>query len=194
MSLLHTNESVVTPLYQVGMVTIIAIGTVVRVNGSPIRLTKQETDFLFFLFAGKGTVRTKKMFFAELYAHGRNIDIKIFDVLACKIRLKLEQATPKAGRALKTIWGRGYAWGEPYKTAVPITKIELPTDQRWTPSRKSLVIEAVLKSKVAVAEVLDAYPNLSPEELLEWRDGYHMGHRGLRTTYIRAQTPFRLAA
>lgn len=194
MTFLEGNGSVVNTLYAKGMLSITAVGRVVRVNGERIKLTDQETNFLFCVVAGNGTVRTKAMLFGKLYPHFRDVDVKIFDVLACKIRSKLQRVHKEAGKVLRTVWGRGYAWGTPNRDSVPITKISLPLDLRWTPARKAAIIDMLILDRVSVGEVLDYYVDLSAEELLELRQGYMIGYRGLHTTKISPKDYYRHAA
>ena len=79
----------------------------VTVHGNPVPLTPREYEILEFLSLRKGTVLTKEMFLDRLYAGVAEPTLKIIDVLVCKLRRKLAQATGRYDY-IETVWGRGY--------------------------------------------------------------------------------------
>lgn len=55
--------------------------------------------------------------------------------------------------------------------------------ERWTIAKKAALMDMLLSYKIEASEVLDFYPDLSAEELVEWRRLYvGYGRAGLRTT------------
>lgn len=64
-------------------------------------------------------------------------------------------------------------------SAVP----KLQPIKRWTIAKKAALMDMLLSYKIEASEVLDFYPDLSAEELVEWRRLYvEYGRAGLRTT------------
>lgn len=162
-------------------VTISNDAPLVRVNGVPIGLTVQELHFIMFLVEQKGKVCTPEMLLREFYANGVLAGTKIFDVLACKIRKKLDGVAPKASSPLRTVWGRGYAWGKPERKSKPVRG--LPNPKRWVISHKAAILTALMTGKVTEGEILSHYPDMSETELKEWYSAFSTyGQLGLRTT------------
>lgn len=87
-------------------------GQAVAVNGKPVALTGREYQILELLARKKGTTLTKEMFLDHLYAGGPEPDPKIIDVLVCKLRKKLMQASGGESH-IYTVWGRGYVMQDP---------------------------------------------------------------------------------
>lgn len=55
--------------------------------------------------------------------------------------------------------------------------------KRWTVAIKAELLEMLLSYKIDAGEVLDFYPDLSADELMEWRELYVThGRAGLRST------------
>ncbi|MEN9920113.1 MAG: hypothetical protein RL538_6 [Candidatus Parcubacteria bacterium] len=173
----------VSVLYMSNTVSIIENqdGTI-SVSGTAIHLRDQEKALLRYLIKGEGRVRTKAMFLSHL-ACGKNIDYKLIDVLVCKVRTKLRLAHPAAAELLRLVWGRGYAWGLPQTTPPTNWHPLVPNPGRWTIALKSDLIEALRRYDVEVDTVLQHLPDLSIEELFEWKRAYQdKGRAGLRTT------------
>ena len=84
----------------------------VTVDGNPVRLTPKEYEILEFLSLRKGTILTKEMFLNHLYGGTDEPELKIIDVLVCKLRKKLIQATG-GSHNIDTVWGRGYVLRDP---------------------------------------------------------------------------------
>jgi hypothetical protein len=157
----------------------------VWVNGRPVWLAAAERLFLLILAQAKGKNVTARMHLDELYGARRAPDLKILDVYACKIRNKLHAKCSDAASAVRTVWGRGYAFGTPEAEPVPVPHglgLPLATD-RWTTTRKALVVESINEGLVTMGQVLSFYPDLSCKELGEWNQQFsRFGHEGLRTT------------
>jgi two-component system cell cycle response regulator CtrA len=98
-----TNASQV----RIGKVLINLDERVVSVDDHPVHLTGKEYDILELLSLRKGTILTKEMFFKHLYGGRYEPELKIIDVLVCKLRKRLAQATG-GNHYIETIWGRGY--------------------------------------------------------------------------------------
>ena len=84
----------------------------VTVDGNPVRLTPKEYEILELLSLRKGTILTKEMFLNHLYGGMDEPELKIIDVLICKLRKKLIQATG-GSHNIDTVWGRGYVLRDP---------------------------------------------------------------------------------
>jgi two-component system cell cycle response regulator CtrA len=84
----------------------------VTVHGNPVPLTPREYEILEFLSLRKGAVLTKEMFLDRLYAGVAEPALKTIDVLVCKLRRKLLQATGGYDY-IETVWGRGYVLRDP---------------------------------------------------------------------------------
>lgn len=74
------------------------------VAGRPIRLTNLEMVGLELLMMRKGTTVPKQSFMDAWYAGRDEADVKIVDVIICKLRAKLGAAA----KHITTDWGRGY--------------------------------------------------------------------------------------
>ena len=99
----RTNASRV----RIGKVLINLDERVASVDDQPVHLTGKEYDILELLSLRKGTILTKEMFFKHLYGGRYEPELKIIDVLVCKLRKRLAQATG-GNHYIETIWGRGY--------------------------------------------------------------------------------------
>ena len=80
---------------------------VVSIDDQPVHLTGKEYGILELLGLRKGTVLTKEMLLDHLYGGVDEPELKIIDVLVCKLRKKLAQATG-GNHYIETVWGRGY--------------------------------------------------------------------------------------
>lgn len=74
------------------------------VAGRPIRLTNLEMVGLELLMMRKGTTVPKQAFMDAWYAGRDEAEVKIVDVIICKLRAKLGAAA----KHITTDWGRGY--------------------------------------------------------------------------------------
>lgn len=84
-----------------------ASGIIIR-NGIAISLPPNEFELFNALFEAPGRVLAKELIYQKLYwnRHGdADVEIKIIDVLVCKIR----PALAEIGVEIKTHWGRGYS-------------------------------------------------------------------------------------
>ena len=89
----------------------------VLVDGRRVPLTGREYDFLQVMMLHKGVLLTKERFLSGLYADAEEApDLKIVDVLVCKLRRKL--APFGAAEMIRTVWGRGHVLFDPSPSAV----------------------------------------------------------------------------
>jgi two-component system cell cycle response regulator CtrA len=84
----------------------------VEVSGNRIHMTGREYQILELLSLRKGTTLTKRMFLNHLYGGMDEPELKIIDVLICKLRKKLSVATG-GKNYIETVWGRGYVLRDP---------------------------------------------------------------------------------
>ena len=85
----------------------------VDVNGQRLHLTGKEYQMLEMLSLRKGTTLTKEMFLNCLYGGVyEEPNLKIIDVLICKLRKKLQAATG-GQHYIESVWGRGYMLRDP---------------------------------------------------------------------------------
>lgn len=82
------------------------------VGGSTVRLSGKEYQMLDLLSLRKGTTLTKEMFLNHLYGGMDEPELKIIDVIICKLRKKLGEAT-EGENYIETVWGRGYVLRDP---------------------------------------------------------------------------------
>ena len=87
-------------------------GKTVEVRGNTVHLTGKEYQMLELLSLRKGTTLTKEMFLNHLYGGMDEPELKIIDVLICKLRKKLSEATGRENH-IETVWGRGYVLRDP---------------------------------------------------------------------------------
>lgn len=73
-------------------------------------LTKLETRWLATLYARSGVV-TRDMLLTAIYQERSLPDLKILNVVACKVRRKVAPF----GVEIETVWGRGYRLADPEK-------------------------------------------------------------------------------
>lgn len=109
------------PVITVGDLVVNINERTVDIGGSRVVLPGREYDVLEALALRKGGLMTKEMIFNRLYGGRDEPEIKIVDVLICKIRRKIEAAAD--GRNyIETVWGRGYKLTEPAFCPPPSTK------------------------------------------------------------------------
>lgn len=89
----------------------------VCVDDKRLHLTVKEYSILELMFLRKGTVLRKEVFLNHLYGGMDEPEIKIIDVLICKLRKKL--AKVNADNLIRTVWGQGYMLREPSTIASP---------------------------------------------------------------------------
>jgi two-component system cell cycle response regulator CtrA len=83
----------------------------INLDDRPVHLTGKEYGILELLSLRKGTILTKEMLLDHLYGGMDEPALKIIDVLVCKLRKKLAQATG-GNHYIETVWGRGYVLRE----------------------------------------------------------------------------------
>lgn len=91
-----------------GLVINLSLHTV-SINGVHIHLTGKETEMMVMLAENVHSYVATQAFMNELYHHeSEEPEVKILDVYICKIRAKLDAAKTDLGRAIVTVWGKGY--------------------------------------------------------------------------------------
>jgi hypothetical protein len=163
----------------------VAIGSIeVFVNEQPARLTYYERSFIGAVAKGEGKVRTPRMLLGDLYAGRNEPELKIFDVVKCKIQRKLEKIHPDAPSVLRHVWGRGFVFGARRETPAPAPLEGLPRlGVRWVPNFKQAVVEGLRTGALRADQLFQHYHDLSQEELDEWIAAFAKhGHRGLHVT------------
>ena len=95
-----------------GKVSVNLDAKTVETAGKTIHLTGKEYQMLELLSLRKGTTLTKEMFLNHLYGGMDEPELKIIDVIICKLRKKLAVATG-GDNYIETVWGRGYVLRDP---------------------------------------------------------------------------------
>lgn len=154
------------------------------VEKRPLGLKGLERRFVESIAKGEGRVRTPRMILSDLYADRDEPELKIFDVVHCKICRKFDDIHPGASTMLRRVWGRGFIFGPARAPAFAAVSAGLPTSTvRWVPNVKKSIVDAIRKGAVSVEQVLGSYGDLSHEELDEWIALYtRHGHSALRLT------------
>ena len=78
-----------------------------------ISLTNKEYAILELLSLRKRQTLTKEAMVSHIYGGRDEPELKIIDVFVCKLRKKLADVDRGAALCLETVWGRGYALGDP---------------------------------------------------------------------------------
>jgi len=105
-------ESVITT----GSLVVNLDSKTVAVGGTPVPQTCKEYQIVELLSLRRGSTLTKEAFMNHLYGGMDEPEFKIIDVFICKLRKKLASA-PNGQDYIKTVWGRGYALGQPEQRA-----------------------------------------------------------------------------
>jgi two-component system cell cycle response regulator CtrA len=79
----------------------------VFVDDKRLHLTSKEYEMLELLCLRQGHIVTKENFLNHLYGGMDEPEVKIIDVIICKLRKKIEEANVSS-TMIKTVWGRGY--------------------------------------------------------------------------------------
>ena len=103
----HSESTVQTGKLRINLDTRVA-----SVEDQPVHLAAKEYSILELLSLRKGTTLTKEMFLDYLYGGVDEPELKIIDVLVCKLRKKLAHATG-GQHYIETVWGRGYVLRDP---------------------------------------------------------------------------------
>ena len=103
------------PVLSVGPVRLNLDSREVCVDDTRLHLTVKEYSILELMFLRKGAVLRKEVFLNHLYGGLDEPEIKIIDVLICKLRKKL--AKVDADNLIRTVWGQGYMLREPTPAA-----------------------------------------------------------------------------
>jgi len=81
----------------------------VTVNGVRVDLTNKEYMVLAAIASRANHTVNKESIFNQVYALADNEpELRIINILICKIRKKLARIHPDAGSIIKTSWGKGY--------------------------------------------------------------------------------------
>ncbi|MGS4915699.1 response regulator transcription factor CtrA [Mameliella alba] len=99
-------------IIRTGKISVNLDAKTVEVAGKPVHLTGKEYQMLELLSLRKGTTLTKEMFLNHLYGGMDEPELKIIDVVICKLRKKLSEATGD-DNYIETVWGRGYVLRDP---------------------------------------------------------------------------------
>jgi len=139
----------------------------VSVNRVFLKLASAEQKFLAYLSTGCGMCRTHAML--EKNVFGGNPGYNRSANLVRTIRKKLDGLHPDAGGVIRTVRGRGYAFGVPERKAVIREGCTLPSpDMKWKTVTKKGVAQVLMLGKVSREYILSRYPDVSSEELDEW--------------------------
>lgn len=82
----------------------------VKVNDTDPTLTGKELAMLLLFASSPDRVWSKEMLLTQMYTGSidEEPEMKIIDVFVCKLRKKLTDIHPDAGKFIETVWGRGY--------------------------------------------------------------------------------------
>jgi two-component system cell cycle response regulator CtrA len=82
----------------------------VKVNDMDPALTGKELAMMLLFASSPDRVWSKEMLLTQMYTGSidEEPEMKIIDVFVCKLRKKLTDIHPDAGRLIETVWGRGY--------------------------------------------------------------------------------------
>lgn len=104
---------------------------IVYVDEKPLVLTGKEYEVLELLVRRKGACVNKETFLNRLYIDA-GPDPKIVDVYVCKIRKKLDVASPGLGSCIATVWGKGYQIKENFGRDA-LNNAQIPSQNRVEP-------------------------------------------------------------
>ena len=96
---------------QTGQLAVNLDTRVVSVDDQVVHLSPKEYGILELLSRRKGSTLTKELILNHLYAGPHEPKPRIVDVLVCKLRKKLAEATD-GNRYIGTAWGHGYVLRE----------------------------------------------------------------------------------
>lgn len=179
-----------------GEAEVIVSKRTVIVNGVRVKLRPYENAFLFELAKAQGQVVTPRMLLQTLWADDNTPKMKILVVHICRIRKKLEkrlaevQVVPR--KLVRTVWGRGFALGEPLAAPQEPPKSLPSSDAHWGIARKALVVDTLRAGLVTEEAVLRFYPDLSAAELAEWHQVYY--RHGRSALKVKRTQQHKLAA
>ncbi len=106
-AIVRRSKGHVLSVIQTGDVVVDLDSKAVKVNGARIHLTEKEYQMLELLSLRKSMTLTKEVFLNHLYGGLNEPDIQIIDVMICKLRKKLANASG-GKKYIETVWGRGY--------------------------------------------------------------------------------------
>ena len=93
-------------ILEVGTVALDLASRSLLVHGRPVHLTVKEFALIALLMQRRDKIVSKETFLSHLYGGLEEPEIKIIDVLICKVRREL--AAAGAGDVIGTVWGCGY--------------------------------------------------------------------------------------
>jgi two-component system cell cycle response regulator CtrA len=105
---------------QVGDLVVNLDTKTIEVTGARVRLTGKEYQMLELLSLRRGTFLTKEVLLDHLYGGRDEPEPKIIDVLICKLRKKLANAS-SGKNYIETAWGAGYVLREPTEEGAKIS-------------------------------------------------------------------------
>lgn len=108
----HCNQPIfksdsARPAITLGVLSLNPMFQSCALEGVAIHLTKQEFLLLYFLASRAGKVCSKDTIFTCVWSLDSDAEIKIVDVIVCKLRKKLGDHKT----LIETHWGRGYSMG-----------------------------------------------------------------------------------
>jgi two-component system cell cycle response regulator CtrA len=107
-----------TALVQWGDLAVDIQSRQVTVQGRSVHLTRKEYQILETMLLRRGHVLRKEQFLHALYGGLDGPEIKIIDVMVCKLRKKLLDAG--IGNLIRTVWGQGYMVPSPASSTVKV--------------------------------------------------------------------------
>lgn len=123
----HANSLIRTGQLEVNLDT-----KTTKVAGQYFSVTAKEYQLLELMSLHKGTTLTKEMFLNHLYGGLDEPEFKIVNVLVCKLRKKLLDATD-GEEYIETVWGRGYALRDPVQSDMDKTELTAAWNQTLPP-------------------------------------------------------------
>lgn len=169
----ESTETIVTQLVKIGTEEVSYNADFIKINGQEVPLSDYEHRLLKCVLNQKGMVATRVMLFRSLYGDGKGRDVKIVDVLVCKLRKKVRAISPEVAEHIAAVWGRGYALAD--SRTVDST--------HWVASKKGEILDNLARGSTTRQRVLAEVPMITEEELDEWigLERRH-GRRGMRVT------------
>jgi len=101
-----------SPVIVTGLLVVNLNSKTVKANDKRLHISIKEYQILELLSLRKGTTLSKEMFMNYLYGGIDEPGKKIIDVLVCKLRKKIAEAT-EGDHYIETVWGRGYVMHDP---------------------------------------------------------------------------------
>jgi two-component system, cell cycle response regulator CtrA len=111
-AIVRRSKGLVQSIIKTGGLCVDLDAKMVKVNGTPLHLTRKEYQILELLSLRKGSTLSKSMFLNNLYSGLDEPNGKIIDVFLSKLRKKISRAA-KGQYYIETVRGHGYVLREP---------------------------------------------------------------------------------